>query len=90
MSLTDILTPENLIPLFTSHPEMVKALFPHLPPDLPVPPSEDALRRIIQQVKYVMYSLVTNCATAHHSFVLLCPTLIRLCAQVYSGTWLEV
>ena len=48
MSLTDILTPANITPLFTSHPELIPTLFPHLPPDLPVPPSEDALRRIVK------------------------------------------
>lgn len=48
LSLTDILTPANLNPLFTSHPELIPALFPHLPPDLPSPPSVDALQRIIK------------------------------------------
>lgn len=52
MSLTDILTPANLTPLFNSHPELIPALFPHLPPDLPVPPSADALQRIIQYVPF--------------------------------------
>jgi len=46
-SLTDILTPANLTPLFTSHPELIPTLFPHLPPDLPTPPSAEALQRII-------------------------------------------
>ena len=32
--MTDILTPSNLLPLFTSHPELLSSLFPHLPPDL--------------------------------------------------------
>ena len=48
LSLTDILTPANLLPLFSDHPELVPALFPHLPPDLPVPPSEQAIQRVIQ------------------------------------------
>ena len=48
VSLTDILTPANLLPLFNDHPDLVPALFPHLPPDLPVPPSEQVLQRIIQ------------------------------------------
>ena len=48
VSLTDILTPANLLPLFNSHPDLVPALFPHLPPDLPVPPSAYALQSIIQ------------------------------------------
>lgn len=34
VSLTDILTPSNLLPLFTSHPAILSSLFPHLPPDL--------------------------------------------------------
>lgn len=34
VSLTDILTPSNLLPLFTSHPALLSSLFPHLPPDL--------------------------------------------------------
>jgi hypothetical protein len=32
-SLTDILTPQNLLPLFQSHPELLPTLFPHLPPE---------------------------------------------------------
>ncbi|KAH9480471.1 26S proteasome regulatory subunit RPN13 [Psilocybe cubensis] len=48
LSLTDILTPANLGPLFTGHPELIPALFPHLPPDLPMPPSAEVLQRIIQ------------------------------------------
>ncbi|KAH0832329.1 adhesion regulating molecule [Lanmaoa asiatica] len=40
VSLTDILTPSNLLPLFTSHPTLLSSLFPHLPPDLL--PSGDA------------------------------------------------
>ena len=34
LSLTDILTPSNLLPLFATHPELLSSLFPHLPPDL--------------------------------------------------------
>lgn len=48
LSLTDILTPAHLLPLFNDHPDLVPALFPHLPPDLPFPPSEQVLQRIIQ------------------------------------------
>nr|GAT58772.1 adhesion regulating molecule [Mycena chlorophos] len=51
-SLTDILTPANLTPLFTSHPELIPTLFPHLPPDLPVPPSPEALQRIINSPQF--------------------------------------
>jgi hypothetical protein len=49
-SLTDILTPANIQPLFTSHPSLITSLFPHLPPDLPVSPSEDVVRRVIKYV----------------------------------------
>ncbi|KAF9468566.1 proteasome complex subunit Rpn13 ubiquitin receptor-domain-containing protein [Collybia nuda] len=52
LSLTDILTPANLTPLFTSHPELIPTLFPHLPPDLPTPPSAEALRRIINSPQF--------------------------------------
>ncbi|KAJ7069887.1 adhesion regulating molecule [Mycena amicta] len=51
-SLTDILTPANLAPLFASHPELISTLFPHLPPDLPVPPSPEALQRIINSPQF--------------------------------------
>jgi hypothetical protein len=52
VSLTDILTPANLAPLFNSHPELISALFPHLPPDLPVPPSAEVLQRIIHSPQF--------------------------------------
>ncbi|KZT12121.1 adhesion regulating molecule [Laetiporus sulphureus 93-53] len=52
LSLTDILTPANLMPLFHSHPELVQSLYPHLPPDLPSPPSEEALHRIISSPQF--------------------------------------
>ncbi|KAF7365328.1 Adhesion regulating molecule [Mycena venus] len=52
LSLTDILTPANLTPLFTSHPELIPTLFPHLPPDLPTPPSAEALQRIINSPQF--------------------------------------
>ncbi|KAJ7644041.1 adhesion regulating molecule [Roridomyces roridus] len=51
-SLTDILTPANITPLFTSHPELIPTLFPHLPPDLPTPPSAEALQRIINSPQF--------------------------------------
>ncbi|KAF8208820.1 proteasome complex subunit Rpn13 ubiquitin receptor-domain-containing protein [Mycena galopus ATCC 62051] len=51
-SLTDILTPANLTPLFTSHPELIPTLFPHLPPDLPTPPSAEALQCIINSTQF--------------------------------------
>ncbi|KAF9046334.1 proteasome complex subunit Rpn13 ubiquitin receptor-domain-containing protein [Panaeolus papilionaceus] len=52
LSLTDILTPANLTPLFSSHPELVSTLFPHLPADLPVPPSAEALNQIIRSPQF--------------------------------------
>ncbi|KAF8964214.1 proteasome complex subunit Rpn13 ubiquitin receptor-domain-containing protein [Flammula alnicola] len=52
LSLTDILTPANLGPLFDSHPELIPALFPHLPPDLPVPPSAEVLYQIIHSPQF--------------------------------------
>ncbi|KAF5315078.1 hypothetical protein D9619_007295 [Psilocybe cf. subviscida] len=51
-TLNDILTPANLGPLFDHHPELIPALFPHLPPDLPVPPSADALNQIIHSPQF--------------------------------------
>ncbi|KAF8631798.1 hypothetical protein AX17_005013 [Amanita inopinata Kibby_2008] len=52
LSLTDVLTPTNITPLFTSHPELIPSLFPHLPPDLPVPPSPEALQRIVSSPQF--------------------------------------
>jgi len=52
LSLTDILTPTNLTPLFSSHPELIPSLFPHLPPDLPVPPSAEVLNQIINSPQF--------------------------------------
>jgi hypothetical protein len=52
LSLADILTPANLIPLFSSHPTLIAALFPHLPPDLPIPPSPEVLQRIINSPQF--------------------------------------
>ncbi|KAF5382606.1 hypothetical protein D9615_002960 [Tricholomella constricta] len=48
----DILTPTNLTPLFASHPELIPTLFPHLPPDLPVPPSTEVLGQIINSPQF--------------------------------------
>jgi len=48
VSLTAVLSPTNIAPLFTSRPELVSTLFPHLPPDLPVPPSAGTLQRVIR------------------------------------------
>ncbi|KAH9947597.1 adhesion regulating molecule [Amylocystis lapponica] len=52
LSLTDILTPANLTPLFVAHPELVPALFPYLPPDLPTPPSPVVLEQIIASPQF--------------------------------------
>ncbi|KAI0699282.1 adhesion regulating molecule [Cerioporus squamosus] len=52
ISLTDVLTPANLRPLFASHPELVQSLFPHLPPDLPSPPSVETLEQIVQSPQF--------------------------------------
>ncbi|GAW05783.1 adhesion regulating molecule [Lentinula edodes] len=52
VSLNDILTPANITPLFTSHPDLIPTLFPHLPPDLPMPPSPEVLQRIISSPQF--------------------------------------
>lgn len=52
LSLTDILTPANLTPLFMAHPELIQPLFPHLPPDLPTPPSPETLQQIISSPQF--------------------------------------
>lgn len=51
-SLTDILTPANITTLFTSHPELVPTLFPHLPSDLPNPPNAEAVTQIIASPQF--------------------------------------
>jgi len=51
-SLTDILTPANITPLFTSHPELVPTLFPHLPSDLPNPPNAETVTQIIASPQF--------------------------------------
>lgn len=51
-SLTDILTPANVTPLFTSHPELVPTLFPHLPSDLPNPPNAETVTEIIASPQF--------------------------------------
>jgi 26S proteasome regulatory subunit N13 len=52
LSLADVLTPQILGPLITSNPEVAASLFPFLPPDLPVPPSTEALRRVISSPQF--------------------------------------
>jgi len=51
LSLADVLTPANLAPLFSS-PDLVRSIFPYLPPDLPVPPSAEVLQRIIESPQF--------------------------------------
>lgn len=48
-ALSDILSPAALAPLFESaSPETLRAIFPTLPSDLPIPPSAEALRRVVE------------------------------------------
>ncbi|KAH7915862.1 adhesion regulating molecule [Hygrophoropsis aurantiaca] len=49
-ALEDILTPANLTPMFTSHPELLPAIFPFLPPDVPQTP--DSLQRTINSPQF--------------------------------------
>ncbi|KAK2465227.1 hypothetical protein APHAL10511_002581 [Amanita phalloides] len=51
-ALTDILTPGNITPLFSSHPDLIRSVFPHLPPDLPVPPSAEAVQQIVSSPQF--------------------------------------
>ncbi|EMD39835.1 hypothetical protein CERSUDRAFT_112101 [Gelatoporia subvermispora B] len=50
--LGDVLTPANLSALFATHPEVISAIFPHLPPDLPTPPSQETLEQIIASPQF--------------------------------------
>jgi 26S proteasome regulatory subunit N13 len=52
LSLTDVLTVENLNPLFVSHPELIQSIFPHLPPDLPASPSPEVLSQIVSSPQF--------------------------------------
>jgi 26S proteasome regulatory subunit N13 len=52
VSLIDILTPALLAPVLSSSPEILQAIFPTLPPDLPLPPSPEVLRRIIESTQF--------------------------------------
>ena len=47
-----MLTPANLRPLFASRPELAQALFPHLPPDLPSPPTVETLERVVSSPQF--------------------------------------
>ncbi|KAF8527526.1 adhesion regulating molecule [Hysterangium stoloniferum] len=64
LSLADVLTPANLAPLFAS-PELVRSIFPHLPPDIPEEPSVEVLQRVIdsQQFQSAVRSLDQALAT---------------------------
>jgi hypothetical protein len=46
--LTDVLSSQNLLQLFQSHPELLPALFPHLPPELM--PSSDATPQQVVEI----------------------------------------
>ncbi|KDQ20870.1 hypothetical protein BOTBODRAFT_26890 [Botryobasidium botryosum FD-172 SS1] len=65
ISLSDILTPSILQPVFSS-PELLRTLLPHLPPDLPADPSPDVIRRIIESpqfqaaIRQLQYALETG------------------------------
>jgi len=49
LSLSDVLSPSTLAPLFaTASPEVLRSIFPTLPSDLPIPPSPDVLRRVVE------------------------------------------
>ncbi|KAI8969614.1 proteasome complex subunit Rpn13 ubiquitin receptor-domain-containing protein [Trametes punicea] len=52
ISLMDVLTPANLRPLFATRPELAHALFPHLPPDLPSPPTVETLERVVTSPQF--------------------------------------
>lgn len=53
LSLSDVLTPANLAPLFnTASPEVLRSIFPTLPADLPVPPSPEVLRRLVESSQF--------------------------------------
>jgi len=47
LSLGDVLTPTNLQPLF-SNTTLIRTVFPSHPTDLPIPPSPDTVRRIVE------------------------------------------
>lgn len=66
--MRDVLTPETLSPLFTTHPELIPALFPHLPPDLPMPPSAEVLQQIIASPQF--QAAVRNFDQALHTGLL--------------------
>lgn len=52
LSLVDVLSVENLNPLFASHPELIQTIFPHLPPDLPASPTPEVLSQIVSSPQF--------------------------------------
>jgi len=52
LSLTDVLSADNLNLLFASHPELIETIFPHLPPDLPASPSPEVLSQIVSSPQF--------------------------------------
>ncbi|KAH8114570.1 adhesion regulating molecule [Phellopilus nigrolimitatus] len=68
VSLRDVLTAETLSPLFTNHADLIPALFPHLPPDLPMPPSAEVLQQIIASPQF--QAAVRNFDQALHTGLL--------------------
>jgi 26S proteasome regulatory subunit N13 len=52
ISLTDVLTADNLNPLFVSHPDLIQTIFPHLPPDLPIEPSPEVLSQVVSSPQF--------------------------------------
>ncbi|KAI9509213.1 adhesion regulating molecule [Russula earlei] len=52
LSLTDVLTVDNLSPLFLSHPELIQSIFPNLPPDLPAGPSPEVLTQVVSSQQF--------------------------------------
>ncbi|KAG2368717.1 proteasome complex subunit Rpn13 ubiquitin receptor-domain-containing protein [Suillus spraguei] len=45
--LTDVLSSQNLLQLFQSHPDLLPALFPHLPPEL-IPSSDATPQQVVE------------------------------------------
>ncbi|KAM5533464.1 hypothetical protein V8D89_012902 [Ganoderma adspersum] len=68
ISLTDVLTAANIRPLFVSHPELTQSLFPHLPPDLPHPPTAETLEQVVASPQF--RAAVRNLDTALHTGLL--------------------
>lgn len=53
LALSDVLSPQALAPLFASaSPETLRAIFPTLPSDMPIPPSLEVLRRVVESPQF--------------------------------------